>query len=51
MICVMRVRLLIFDWKVLGACAVRVDVFVACLVGNGRVACCVGGWEIAGKEG
>ena len=47
----MRVRLLAFDLEVLGARAARVGVVVACLVGNGRVACCVGGWEIAGKEG
>ena len=51
MVCVMHVRLLVFDWEVLGACAARVGVVVACPVGNGRVACCVGGWEIAGKEG
>ena len=50
-VCGMHVRLLVFDWEVLGACAARVGVVVACLVGNGRVACCVGGWEIAGNEG
>ena len=43
MVCVMHVRLLVLDREVLGACAARVDVVVACLVRNVRVACCVGG--------